>query len=249
MISEKMPNFSAGPERKKELGALKYVSQQMKDAISKEDYEQATYLRDAQERLSKNNQPLAYISEADILGEARLDNEKFEAKDEADDPALRAWQGIRSKQMADMFLGKDIVKFSSFSSYLGGDGKYLAGFVNDLWSDVKKYKHHQDADEKAEFIATLYNSRTEVEELVNLAKSKIDDIFQTYNEREPVLKAAAEKIPSRFPGLPKTQDILRERIDAMPDFISKPLAYWHGLYDNTRRIADDLETAIKEMNQ
>lgn len=243
-----MPDFSARPEKKKELGALKYVSLQMKDAISKEDYEQAACLRDAQEKLAKNNQPLAYISEEDILGEKKDDN-KFVAEEADDNPGFRAWRGIRSKQMADMFIGKDIIRSSSLSSYLGADGKYLANFFNELWNDVKKYKHHQDANERAEFVATLYNSRTEAEELINLAKSKIDNIFQTYNERAPDLKAAAEKLPSRFPGLPKTQNILRERIDAMPDFISEPLKYWHGIFDSTTRIVDDLEMAIKEMTQ
>ena len=249
MSSEKMPNFSASPEKKKDLGALKYVSLQMKDAISKEDYEQAACLRDIQEKLSKNNQPLAYISEEDILGEEREDNEKFAAEDATDDPKAKAWQGIRSKQMADMYIGKDIVKSSSFASYFGADGKYLVHFFSSLWNDVKKYKHHQDANERAEFIASLYNSRTEAGELINLSKSKIDNIFQTYNEREPVLKASAEKIPSHFPGLPKTRDVLRERIEAMPNFISKPLEYWREVYDSASRMADDLDLAVKEMTQ
>jgi hypothetical protein len=246
MSPEKMPDFSVSPEKKKGLGALKYIGLQMKDAISIEDYKQAAYLRDVQDKLSKNNQPLAYIREEDILGEGK---EKSEAEEETDDPRVKAWQGIRSKQMADMYIGKDIVKSSSFASYLGADGKYLVHFFSELWNDVKKYKHHQDADERAEFIAMLYNNRTEAEELINLSKSRIDNIFQTYNEREPVLKANAEKIPAHFPGLPKTQDMLRERIDTMPDFISKPLKYWREVYDGASRMAEDLDLAVKEMTQ
>jgi hypothetical protein len=249
MNPEKMPDFSARPEKKKDLGALKYVSLQMKDAISKEDYEQAACLRDIQEKLSKDNQPLAYIREEDILGEEGGNNERLEAEDEINDPRVKAWKGIKSKQKADMYIGKDIVRASSFAGYLGADGKYLVHFFSSLWNDVKKYKHHQDANERAEFIATLYNNRTEVGELINLSKSKIDNIFQTYNEREPILKVSVGEISGHFPGLPKTRDILRERIEAMPDFISKPLEYWREVYDSSRRIADDLDSAIKEMTQ
>lgn len=249
MSPEKMPNFSASPEKKKELGALQYVSLQMKEAISEEDYEQATYLRDAQEKLSKNNQFLAYIREEDILGEEKEDNKKSASEDEVADPKLRAWQGIMAKQMADMFIGKDIVKSSSFSRYLNKNDQYLGGFATELWEDVRHYKHLQDSSVKIDYLSSLHNLHDEAQELKNIAKSKIDNIFQTYNKREPISKVNAESAPSRFPGLPKTQDVLRKRMEAMPDFISQPLAYWNGIYDNSSQIVGDLEMAIKEMTK
>ncbi|MFA6417007.1 MAG: UvrB/UvrC motif-containing protein [Patescibacteria group bacterium] len=249
MSSEKMPNFSASPEKKKELGALQYISLQMKEAISEEDYEQAAYLRDAQDKLGKNNQPLAYIREEDILGEEKENNGKSASEDEIDDPKLRAWQGIMAKQMADMYIGKDIVKSSSFSHYLDKDDQYLGGFATELWEDVRHYKNLQDLGERTDYLSSLHNLYSEAKELKNIAKSKIDNIFQTYNKRELISKVNAESAPSRFPGLPKTQDVLRKRMEAMPDFISKPLAYWNGIYDNSSQIVGDLEMAIKEMTK
>jgi hypothetical protein len=102
---------------------------------------------------------------------------------------------------------------------------------------------------KIDYLSSLHNLHDEAQELKNIAKSKIDNIFQTYNKREPILKTSTENTPSRFSGLPKTQDILRKRMEAMPDFISQPLAYWNGIYDNASQIADDLELAIKEMSE
>ncbi|QQG52641.1 MAG: hypothetical protein HY931_00190 [Candidatus Falkowbacteria bacterium] len=246
MSSEKMPNFSASPEKKKELGALQYINLQMKEAISEEDYEQAVCLRDIQEKLSKNNQPLPCIRQEDILEDEK---EKSESEDEEDSPAMRAWQGIESKQMADLYVGKDIVKSSSFSHYLKGNDKYLGGFARELWDDVRHYKHLEDLDERTDYLSSLHNLYSEAQELRNIAKAKIDNIFQMYNKREPILKADTESIPKYFPGLPKTQDILRKKMEAMPDFISEPLAYWNGVYDNSSQIADDLELAIKEMTE
>jgi len=247
MSPEKMPNFSASPEKKKELGALQYVSLQMKEAISQEDYEQAACLRDVQDKLSKNNQSLAYIREEDILGDKKEGNDSVD--EETDSPAFKAWQGIMDKQMADMFIGKEIVKSSSFSRYLGKNDQYLGGFATELWEDIRHYKHLQDLGERTDYLSSLNNLYSEAQELKNIAKSKIDNIFQTYNKREPISKVNVENAPSRFPGMPKTQDVLRKRMEAMPDFISKPLAYWNGIYDNASQIADDLESAIKEMTE
>ncbi len=151
--------------------------------------------------------------------------------------------------MADMFIGKEIVKSSSFSRYLGKNDQYLGGFATELWEDIRHYKHLQDLGERTDYLSSLNNLYSEAQELKNIAKSKIDNIFQTYNKREPISKVNVENAPSRFPGLPKTQDVLRKRMEAMPDFISKPLAYWNGIYDNASQIADDLELAIKEMTE
>lgn len=240
MSPEKMPNFSSSPEKKKESGALQYIGLQMKEAISEEDYEQATCLRNIKDKLSKDEQSLAYIREEDILGEE---------KDNEESPEFRAWQGIMAKQMADMFVGKEIVKSSSFSGYLDKNDQYLGGFISELWEDVKHYKHLQDSSVRIDYLSSLHNLYSEAQELKNIAQSKVDHIFQTYSKREPILKVDTESVPKHFPGLPKTQDILRKRMEAMPNFISQPLAYWNGIYDNASRIADDLEMAIKEMTE
>jgi chromatin remodeling complex protein RSC6 len=250
MSLENPGSFSKGPEKKiekPEMAGLKFVSEQMDEAIKAEDYKQAAFLRDTKTKLEKNNEPLPYIREEDILDEQLIALKKINFEDLKDKSEFKAWEGIKKKQQADMYAGKDIIKSSSFASYLGNKGESAHQFIEELWKDIKYYKRLQDPDEKADYLSSLYGLHSEAKELINIAELKIDNISQTYDQREPIVKFDDEKLLSQFPGLSREVAERSWKMDQMPDFISKPLEYWRRIYDDTSQIADELEVAIKEM--
>lgn len=240
-----MEQFPQHSEIKKNNLVFKLFDEQMAAAVKDEDYEQAAFLRDRLDGLRAQGFSHSVLYEEDILSnESKLLIQAGHAGD-SDNPDLRAWEGLQERQKVIFMRGQDQVENSVFAKYLSEDGRFMLGFVNELWEDVKYHKPlKKDNDERAEFVASLYNSRREANYLTELAKEKFDDIWQGYSARKQA--AATSEDPAVFPGMPKGIDKM-QMTKVAPEYINRPAEYWRGIYDNSRRIADELEMAIKEM--
>ena len=207
---------------------IKILEEQLKEAITEEDYEQAAILRD-------------------LIGSGR-DLDFLEINLEKNTPGSRALEGIKEKKQEKFFEGKEIVEASELFCFLEtlrkGDkhDKKVQDTLKRLAYDSEEAKELEQIDR----FVNLRNYQEEAIKLVNLSKEKFNSIWQPYREKAGLSGSEYDEYKTSY----KAPDLDVDRwnkLREVPGDLDKPLYYWQSVYDNSRIILDTVNEALSKM--
>lgn len=237
-------NFNSPGGKKPENPNQKLVifNEQLTEAIKQEDYEQAAVLRDL---ISKRKQdPTLEFYKKDFIKPTESGIYVFRKGD----PRHRAWRGMSERKQKSYWDGIKIIQDYEFSDCLTS-GPRTAGILGEKgWNKVRKMQGVKGA-EKIDFILDLQSHRNEMQDIVNLAEEKFNNIWQPYCEKNGLPISKFKELHSTYNNHYGFTDDRIEVLNRIPEVLREPLNYWQRVYDNSRIILDELGLAIDKLNE
>lgn len=238
--SENQRNKLSSQEKEAPDYSANFINEQLAEAIAIEDYKQAAVLRD----FIEYRQKYSIKSEIEMLDLLTLED-GHRGKMSLDDPKYRAWEGIEEKRNEARWSGKEDVNDSNLAQYLNSSFESAKSFNNRLQVGASKL-NDKKGPEKVDSLLRLYRDKEEIKHFVDLAKEKLDQIWQPYREEANLLDQEYTEYNSSYTKYELSPEQLKE-LDNIPDSVREPVEYWQKIYDNSRIILDGFDKAIDEL--